>query len=113
MGGRGACRPYAPIDGGRRTDRVRGPRGGRRPGGRARAENDRGGGGSRVTLGGVAPAFSLIVTAFFVLWTPPQIGMSGAAALYLWRDQRRRPRRDRALAARLASRPLVSVIVPA
>jgi cellulose synthase/poly-beta-1,6-N-acetylglucosamine synthase-like glycosyltransferase len=57
--------------------------------------------------------FSVLVTAYFVLWNVSQFVMSGFAALQIWRYQRRRTPRSRALVARLASPPLVSVIVPA
>src|SRR5262245_35313414 len=42
-----------------------------------------------------------------------QLAMSGAAAQFAWRYLRRRNIRSRALVARLASPPLVSVVVPA
>ena len=66
-----------------------------------------------VTLGRAITAFSLVVTAYFVLWNTSQFAMGGAAARFMWRYQRRRTPRDRALVARLASPPFVSVIVPA
>ena len=61
----------------------------------------------------VVTAFSLLVTAYFALWNASQIMMGVFASLYLWRYQRRRTRRNRALAGRLASPPMVSIIVPA
>ncbi|HEY7285262.1 MAG TPA: glycosyltransferase [Vicinamibacterales bacterium] len=61
----------------------------------------------------VMTIFSVLVTAYFVLWNVSQFVMSGFAALQIWRYQRRRTPRSRALVARLASPPLVSVIVPA
>jgi len=66
-----------------------------------------------VTLVGGITAFSLVVTAYFVLWNASQFAMAAVAARFMWRYQRRRTARDRALVARLASPPLVSVIVPA
>jgi len=66
-----------------------------------------------VTLEWAITAFSLVVTAYFVLWNTSQFAMGGAAARFMWRYQRRRTPRDRALVARLASPPFVSVIVPA
>jgi cellulose synthase/poly-beta-1,6-N-acetylglucosamine synthase-like glycosyltransferase len=58
-------------------------------------------------------AFSLIVSAYFVLHQLSQIVMSPVAARYLWRHQRRYTRRARALAGDLAAPPLVSIVVPA
>jgi cellulose synthase/poly-beta-1,6-N-acetylglucosamine synthase-like glycosyltransferase len=66
-----------------------------------------------VSLTSVVTAFSVLVTSYFVLWNVSQFVMSGFAALQIWRYQRRRTPRSRALVARLASPPLVSVIVPA
>jgi len=61
----------------------------------------------------VATAFTMMVIAYFVLWNLSQFLMAGAAALQLWRYQRRRTPRNRALVANLASPPLVSIVVPA
>ena len=61
----------------------------------------------------VATAFTMMVIAYFVLWNLSQFLMAGAAALQLWRYQRRRTPRNRALAAKIASPPLVSIVVPA
>jgi cellulose synthase/poly-beta-1,6-N-acetylglucosamine synthase-like glycosyltransferase len=58
-------------------------------------------------------AFSLLVTAYFVLWNGSLIVMCGIAAIVTRTYVRRRTARDRALARHLASPPLVSVIVPA
>jgi len=66
-----------------------------------------------VSLTGVLEIFTLLVTLYFALWNASQIAMGAAASMFLWRYQRRRTRRNRALAGRLASPPLVSVIVPA
>ena len=57
--------------------------------------------------------FTAIVTTYFVLWNVWQFALGGAAARFIFRYQRRRNIRSRALAARLASPPLVSVVVPA
>ena len=61
----------------------------------------------------VSTAFTMVVIAYFVLWNLSQFLMAGAAALQLWRYQRRRTPRNRALVANLASPPLVSIVVPA
>jgi cellulose synthase/poly-beta-1,6-N-acetylglucosamine synthase-like glycosyltransferase len=66
-----------------------------------------------VSLTGVIAVFSAIVTTYFVLWNVWQISMGGAGARFVWRYQRRRNGRARALVARLASPPMVSVVVPA
>jgi cellulose synthase/poly-beta-1,6-N-acetylglucosamine synthase-like glycosyltransferase len=66
-----------------------------------------------VSLTGVIAAFSAIVTTYFVLWNVWQMAMGGAGARFVWRYQRRRNVRSRALVARLAAPPLVSVVVPA
>ena len=57
--------------------------------------------------------FSLLVTAYFALWNASQIAMGGVATRYVWRYQHRRTPRARALATRLTSPPLVSIVVPA
>jgi len=66
-----------------------------------------------LTLVSVITAFSLVVTAYFMLWNVSQFAMGGTAGRYLRRYQRRRTPRDRALVSHLAAPPLVSVIVPA
>ena len=58
-------------------------------------------------------AFSLLITAYFVLWNVSQIAMSPLAALVLWRDQQRHTRRARALTKEVAVPPLVSIVMPA
>jgi cellulose synthase/poly-beta-1,6-N-acetylglucosamine synthase-like glycosyltransferase len=57
--------------------------------------------------------FAVIVTIYFVFWNLSQMAMGGAGAVFIWRYRRRRNRRSLALVDRLASPPLVSVIVPA
>jgi cellulose synthase/poly-beta-1,6-N-acetylglucosamine synthase-like glycosyltransferase len=66
-----------------------------------------------VSLTDILLLFSTAVTAYFVLWNASQIAMAGVAGRFLWRYYRRRTVRNRALAARLAAPPLVSIIVPA
>jgi cellulose synthase/poly-beta-1,6-N-acetylglucosamine synthase-like glycosyltransferase len=66
-----------------------------------------------VNLSSVITTYSVAVTAYLVLLYTSQLLISGVAAMQLWRYHRRRTPRDRALAARLASPPLVSVVVPA
>jgi cellulose synthase/poly-beta-1,6-N-acetylglucosamine synthase-like glycosyltransferase len=66
-----------------------------------------------VSLVDAVAVFAAIVTTYFVLWNAWQILMGIAGARYAWRYQRRRTLRARALVARLASPPLVSVVVPA
>jgi cellulose synthase/poly-beta-1,6-N-acetylglucosamine synthase-like glycosyltransferase len=58
-------------------------------------------------------AFSLLVTAYFVLWNALQVAMSPLAGVVLWRHQRRHTRRARRLADDVAVPPLVSIVVPA
>jgi cellulose synthase/poly-beta-1,6-N-acetylglucosamine synthase-like glycosyltransferase len=58
-------------------------------------------------------AFSLLVTAYFVLWHVSQIAMSPLAMAMLWRHRRRATRRARRLPSGVAVPPLVSIIVPA
>src|SRR4029450_10318745 len=81
----------------------------------ARAPDAVAGGRARVraVFVDVLIAFSLIVSAYFVLHQLSQIVMSPVAARYLWRHQRRYTRRARALAGDLAAPPLVSIVVPA
>ena len=58
-------------------------------------------------------AFSLLITAYFVLWNVSQIAMGPLAAVTLWRHRSRYTRRARGLATRVAVPPLVSIVVPA
>jgi cellulose synthase/poly-beta-1,6-N-acetylglucosamine synthase-like glycosyltransferase len=57
--------------------------------------------------------FTLLVTAYFVVWNASQMAMGAVAWVGVWRYERTRTRRDIALANQLAASPLVSVIVPA
>jgi len=66
-----------------------------------------------VSLAALMTVFTAIVTTYFVLWNVWQIAMGSAGARFVWRYQRRRNVRSRALVERLASPPLVSVVVPA
>jgi len=66
-----------------------------------------------VTPAAVPTAFTMMGIAYFVLWNLSQFLMAGAAGLQMWRYQRRRTPRNRALVAHLASPPLVSIVVPA
>lgn len=56
--------------------------------------------------------FSVVVTAYFVLWNTSQIVMGVCASLLLWRHERRYGQRSRALVEHLASPPLVSSLSP-
>ena len=58
-------------------------------------------------------ALDLLIALYFVLWSISQIAMGLFAAAYLRLHQLRNTRRARALVAKLAASPLVSVIVPA
>jgi cellulose synthase/poly-beta-1,6-N-acetylglucosamine synthase-like glycosyltransferase len=58
-------------------------------------------------------AFSLLITAYFVLWNVSQMAMSPIAAVSLWRHRQRHTRRARRLATGVAVPPLVSIVVPA
>jgi cellulose synthase/poly-beta-1,6-N-acetylglucosamine synthase-like glycosyltransferase len=58
-------------------------------------------------------AFSLLITAYFVLWNGSQIAMSPLAAVSLWRHRRRHTHRALGLASGVAVPPLVSIVVPA
>jgi cellulose synthase/poly-beta-1,6-N-acetylglucosamine synthase-like glycosyltransferase len=58
-------------------------------------------------------AFSLLITAYFVLWNVSQLAMSPLAAVVLWRHQRRNTERARALTGGVAVPPFVSIVVPA
>ncbi len=64
-------------------------------------------------LGDALIAFSLLITAYFVLWNLSQIAMSPLAAVSLWRHRQRYTRRARGLAGAVAVPPLVSIVVPA
>ena len=66
-----------------------------------------------MTVDALILAFTLVVVTYFTLWNTLQLLMAVAAALLVWRYQRRRTRRNLALADRLAAPPLVSVIMPA
>ena len=57
--------------------------------------------------------FSLLITAYFVLWNGSQIAMSPFAAVVLWRHRRRNTRRARRLSDDVAVPPLVSIVMPA
>ena len=67
----------------------------------------------REIAGSALVVFSVTVILYFVLWNASQMAMSPIALLFLGRHRVRHRRHARALAARLASPPLVSVIVPA
>ena len=58
-------------------------------------------------------AFSLLVTIFFLSLIATRVLFAPLAALYFWRHQRVHSIRSRALIDRLASPPLVSIVVPA
>jgi cellulose synthase/poly-beta-1,6-N-acetylglucosamine synthase-like glycosyltransferase len=58
-------------------------------------------------------AFSLLITAYFVLWNVTQIAMSPIAAVTLWRHRLRRTPRARRLTGGVKVPPLVSIVVPA
>ena len=58
-------------------------------------------------------AFSLLITAYFVLWNVSQIAMSPLAAVTLWRHRQRHTRRARGLVKGVFVQPLVSIVVPA
>jgi cellulose synthase/poly-beta-1,6-N-acetylglucosamine synthase-like glycosyltransferase len=66
-----------------------------------------------VSLTAIVTLFSLAVTAYFTVFNTLQLAIAGMAAVYLWRDRRRRTLRDVALASRLSAPPLVSIVVPA
>ena len=58
-------------------------------------------------------ALSILFTSYFVLWNGSQILFGLVSGLSIRNDVRRRTRRNTALAVRVASPPLVSVVVPA
>ena len=65
---------------------------------------------------GIIAAFvviCLVISLYFAVWNLAQMAMSPSAAAFLWRHERRYTARARALVDRMASPPLVSVIVPA
>lgn len=64
-------------------------------------------------LAAAIAGFSLLVTAYFLLWNLSQLAMSPAASMFLWRHRQRYRPRARALVQRLASPPFVSIVVPA
>jgi cellulose synthase/poly-beta-1,6-N-acetylglucosamine synthase-like glycosyltransferase len=66
-----------------------------------------------VNLHTVATGFAIVVTAYFLLWNTSQLLMAAFGAMYVRNYRHRRTPRSLALASRLASPPLVSVIVPA
>ena len=57
--------------------------------------------------------FSVLITAYFVLWNGTQLAMGPLAAVTLWRHRRRRTQRARRLTTGVAVPPLVSIVVPA
>jgi cellulose synthase/poly-beta-1,6-N-acetylglucosamine synthase-like glycosyltransferase len=57
--------------------------------------------------------FSLLITAYFVVWTVLQFLMSPLATLLLWRHHQRHTRRARALTRGVAVPPFVSIVAPA
>ena len=58
-------------------------------------------------------AFSVLITAYFVLWNVSQLAMSPLAAFVLWRHRRRNTERARRLPIDVRLPPLVSIVVPA
>jgi cellulose synthase/poly-beta-1,6-N-acetylglucosamine synthase-like glycosyltransferase len=58
-------------------------------------------------------AFSLLITAYFVLWNVSQIAMSPLAIRTLWRHRLRTTRRARSLTAGVAVPRFVSIVAPA
>jgi cellulose synthase/poly-beta-1,6-N-acetylglucosamine synthase-like glycosyltransferase len=58
-------------------------------------------------------AFSLLITAYFVLWNVSQIGMSPLAIRTLWRHRLRNTRRARGLAGGVGVPRFVSIVAPA
>jgi cellulose synthase/poly-beta-1,6-N-acetylglucosamine synthase-like glycosyltransferase len=57
--------------------------------------------------------FGLFLAAYFIVYALLQIAMAAPAARFLWRYQRRRTHRARALVDDLVNRPMVSIVVPA
>lgn len=66
-----------------------------------------------MTIRDVLVVFSLVVASYFVLWNLSQIAMSPAASWFLWHHRHRYMPLARRLTHRLASPPLVSIVVPA
>ena len=64
-------------------------------------------------LGNLFIAFSLVITAYFVLWNVSQIAMSPLAIRTLWRHRQRYTRRARGLAGGVAVPRFVSIVAPA
>jgi cellulose synthase/poly-beta-1,6-N-acetylglucosamine synthase-like glycosyltransferase len=64
-------------------------------------------------LGNLFIAFSLVITAYFVLWNVSQIAMSPLAIRMLWRHRQRYTRRARGLAGGVAVPRFVSIVAPA
>ena len=58
-------------------------------------------------------AFTLLVTAYFVLWNVTQMAMSPLSSIALWRHRQRHTHRARNLTKGVFVRPLVSIVVPA
>ena len=114
LAGGGACGAVAPLDGQRRHARAAGAGVALRSRRPARAPDAVADGRTMLTetASSVLVAFSVAVIVYFVLWNASQMAMSPIALLFLSRHRVRHRRHARALAARLASPPLVSVIVP-
>jgi cellulose synthase/poly-beta-1,6-N-acetylglucosamine synthase-like glycosyltransferase len=64
-------------------------------------------------IGGALDVWWALAALYFTYWYVSQIVMGLVAAVGVWRYQRRRTRRNVALADRLASPPRVSIVVPA
>ena len=58
-------------------------------------------------------AFTLLLTAYFVLWNVTQMAMSPLSSIALWRHRQRHTHRARNLTKGVFVRPLVSIVVPA
>ena len=57
--------------------------------------------------------FGLFLAAYFIVYSLLQIAMAAPAARFLWRHQRGRTQRARALVDDVVTRPMVSIVVPA
>ena len=66
-----------------------------------------------MTLAVAITMVSAMATTYFVLWNLWQFAMGAGGARFAWRYQRRRNIRSRALVARWASPPVVSIVIPA
>ena len=66
-----------------------------------------------MTIAAIVTTFAVTVTTFVALWHATQIVMGLVAAASIRRHQRRRTRRNEAIVARLASPPLISIVMPA